>query len=440
MNWDGKARVRLYDFNGDPITFENPLPVKTELNGHICLDNSTSDNLGVSEVFNGVWQDTLNYNFIIIGVKTDQDSAVEGLLIEWSADGVTVHDDDGPFHVLANKGKVFTYSPARRYMRITYTNGTSAQSFFNIQTIFKKNGSKGSSHKINDSIVGEDDAELVKAVLSGEDQNGVFQNARVTEVGNQMVSDFIVEVARGNVPGYFVDRKFGSIASVAAATPADVWSYGVTLGAEKYTFSTTDDIDRLSSSNANDNGLEVTISGLDVNYALVTQTVFLDAIDATTPVALTTPLIRANRAFNSNGVDFLGNIYVFVDGITIGGVPSTVTDVRAFIPIGSGQTLQAIYTVPAGFTAFFLGLEVSLTKAGGATAVGGNFTGRTRDIGKVFRTQDDFDLLSSGSSNKTYTLPAPLPFIEKTDFVATVDVTANGVGASWAFSLLLIPN
>jgi hypothetical protein len=277
----------------------------------------------------------------------------------------------------------------------------------------------------------------VVARVQGVDQDNMVRNIRATEVGNLMTSDFLVEVSRGNILGYSLDRKFGSIGSIAASTPADVWAYGITSGAETYTFSTTADIDSMSSSSISDTEA-ITVIGLDANYEEVIQTKNLTG-QAT--VLFDTPMIRVNRAYNSNGNDLIGNVYIYTNGTpTAGGVPGTVANVRAYIPIGEGQTLQAIYTVPAGKTAYFMGLETSLTKAGGATAVGGNFRGRTRLFNKVFRTQDDFDLISSGNSNRVYNLPIPLPFEEKTDFVATVGVTNTGAGASWAFTVLLIDN
>ena len=155
--------------------------------GHICEDNSTDVALSASEVFEGVWQDTLNYNVIIIGIKADQDSASDGLEVLWSSDGITEHDDD-VFTISANRGKVFTFSPARRYLKLRYTNGAVAQTSFNLQTIFKTTGFKASSHRIQDSIVAEDDAELVKAVLTGKNPSDTFVNFQATTAGNFKVS------------------------------------------------------------------------------------------------------------------------------------------------------------------------------------------------------------------------------------------------------------
>lgn len=91
--------------------------IETIENGHECIDNTTSTPLGGAAVLTGEWQDTLNYNVIIIGISADKASAVDGLDVRWSYDGITVNDHDY-FTILANQNKVFTFSPARRYFRI----------------------------------------------------------------------------------------------------------------------------------------------------------------------------------------------------------------------------------------------------------------------------------------------------------------------------------
>lgn len=132
----------------------------TSANGLVSEDNSSSTPLTASGRFTGEWQDTLNYNVIIIGVIADTDSIPNGLEVQWSADGELVTQND-IFSIYSDTGKVFTFSPANRYVRVLYSNGSIAQDLLNIQTILKKAGFKASSHKVEDPIVGEDDAELV---------------------------------------------------------------------------------------------------------------------------------------------------------------------------------------------------------------------------------------------------------------------------------------
>lgn len=159
----------------------------TNLRGHVCEENSTTTNLDADEVFTGEWQDTIDYGTVTVGIKSDQDSAVDGLMIEWSADGVTKAQDD-VFTLSANSGKVFTFGPANRYVRVVYTNGGVQTTSLNIQTILRRVFIKPSSHRINDSIVAEDDAQLMKTVLTGENPAGTFVNFQATTAGNFKVS------------------------------------------------------------------------------------------------------------------------------------------------------------------------------------------------------------------------------------------------------------
>lgn len=145
------------------------------LEGHLCSDNTTTTPLGIDGVFTGDWQDTLDYGTISINVNSDQNSATDGLDVQWSIDGVTVDDHDY-FSILANNPKTFTFGPANRYVRIVYTNGGVAQTSFNLQTLLRRVYVKPSSHRIQDAIIGQDDAELIKAVLTGINQDGEFVN------------------------------------------------------------------------------------------------------------------------------------------------------------------------------------------------------------------------------------------------------------------------
>jgi hypothetical protein len=147
---------------------EDQYELVVNVRGHICEDNTTLDNLSV-------------------GISTDKDSATDGLEIQWSTDGVTENDID-VFTILANKPKIFTFQPARRYVRVKYINGITATTSFNIETRLSRVMGKPSSHRIQDAIVAEDDAELVKAVITGKNDRDEFINFEATNSGNFKVS------------------------------------------------------------------------------------------------------------------------------------------------------------------------------------------------------------------------------------------------------------
>ena len=218
-------KVILKDSSGDAIDSTNPLPIESFLNGLEDTDNSNSSTLAIDGVFDGEWVDTLNYNNIIIGISVTQDSDTDGLQVLWSHDGTHIDDSD-VFSILSNKSKVFTFTPARRFFKIIYTNG-GVEADLDLQTVFKKGGIKSSSHRIQDSIVADDDAELTKSVLTGQDNMNIFRNAKVTSSGILLVSDYLLEVAKGNIPGENIMNKFGENPEVSTGTdPEDIWDGG----------------------------------------------------------------------------------------------------------------------------------------------------------------------------------------------------------------------
>lgn len=183
-------------------------------NGLLDTDNSSSANLGISAVFTGEWLNTLNYSTVSIGVAADQDSATNGLAVQWSADGVTVTQDD-TFSIFANKAKTYTFSPANQFLRVVYTNGVLAQTSFSLQTILKKGGFKASSHRLEDALVDDDDAEVVKAVLTARDLAGTYDN----------IEQFrgALNVHQADVHRFPVNTHFTTdLANTTTVTPASV--------------------------------------------------------------------------------------------------------------------------------------------------------------------------------------------------------------------------
>ena len=409
--------------------------------GHVCDDNSSTANILADASFTGDWQDTLNYNFIIVGIKSSHDSATDGLAIQWSSDGVTVHDDD-VFTISANKGKVFTFSPARRYMRIIYTNGSTDTSSFNLQTIFKAMGSKASSHRIQDNIVAEDDAQLVKSVLTGQDEDGTFQNVSTTVDGDLTISDNSsgLSIAEGNVTGKTFIHKFGN-APDFDATDGDVTVWdgaddGTTWENMVYDYSTSADIQYISSTDAGDTQT-IEVQGLDSDYNIVTQT---KDLTGQTSATLDTPLIRVFRMKNNNSTDLAGHVFCSTSTAGAGGVP-TAANVRAIIQPGNNQTLMAVYTIPAGKTGYMRDWYASTSGANKNS----NYTVKVfaKPFGGVFQMKHISALNETGTSYIKHDYTEPEVFAEKTDIEIRMNVLAGGTTAaavSAGFDIVLVDN
>lgn len=175
--------------------------------------------LGSGANFTGVWEDTTNYGLVIASVHSDQESASDGFVVQWSSDGVAVVQVD-KFNISAmgaGGGKVSTFSPANKYFRIFYTNGATPQTDFDIQVIYKPHGVKSSSHRLQDSIVDEDDVELVKAIISAKTPDGAYENIEATDTGNLKVS---LQVDSAS------EHKFGFQAAVGKLVRELIWDVG----------------------------------------------------------------------------------------------------------------------------------------------------------------------------------------------------------------------
>jgi len=154
---------------------------------HICTDNTTTTPLGSGATFTGVWQDCLEYQEVNVSVDTDQNSATNGLVIQWSADGETIADTD-VFSVYANAGTNYTPNPAFRYVRIVYTNGSVAQTRFNLMTILRRGVTGGSFHRIDSTLKDDSDARLNITIPKLKTAANTYVSQTATTAGNAKMS------------------------------------------------------------------------------------------------------------------------------------------------------------------------------------------------------------------------------------------------------------
>lgn len=239
------------------------------------------------------------------------------------------------------------------------------------------------------------------------------------------VSDFLLEVSKGNVPGHSYINKFGRNTDIDTSQE-DIWDGGGT-----YTFSTTADIDNLVSSNVGDT-MEIEVQGLDTNWDEVIQNITLTGI---TSVALTTSLIRVFRMRNISATAALGNIQVGVGATT---TSFAVSNLRAQITQGFEQTLMAIYSIPRNKTAYAINYWANINKANASGAL--DVSTYTKTFGGVFRIGLTTGLIGAGSSHFQH-LWQPYPAIpEKSDIKTSGIGSTNNFDVSAGFDLLLVDN
>lgn len=145
---------------------------------------------------------------------------------------------------------------------------------------------------------------------------------------------FDLQVARGQIDGHSTVNIYGYQTAIST-TFIPVWE-----NATAYTYPVAAITMYLSGSNGDT--AQITISGLDANYAQISEVVTLNG---TTPVATTKQYFRINSMVVSVGsaTNPAGAVYLKNQAGTV-----TYAQINA----GVGRTQAAIYTVPAGYTYF----------------------------------------------------------------------------------------
>jgi len=242
----------------------------------------------------------------------------------------------------------------------------------------------------------------------------------ITRVGTS--EPFELQVARGQIAYHYSQFKFGFNPDVDNLLET-VWAQG-----GLYSYLATASVLKVSSSSTADaaagtGARTVTLSGLDANYSEISETVTLNG---QTAVNTTNSYLRIFRmVVNSagSGGQNAGVVYAGTGTVT-SGVPANK---YATIAIGDNQTLMALWTVPAGHTAYLLQTDITL-----ATTQNNKYctvSVVSRPFGEVFQVRDRF-VKSESTTNQAYSIP--VKFEEKTDI--EVRAIGDSVGADIAIS------
>ena len=229
---------------------------------------------------------------------------------------------------------------------------------------------------------------------------------------------FELQVSRGQIAYHYRVHKFG-FNSLVQDTEETIWDvggiYAYPSSAVKMTATSTD--------GANDEDVQVTIQGLDSDYKELSETVTLDG----TGVAETNGFfLRVYRAFVKGSQAPSGTINITNTGTTY-----------ARITLGENQTLMALWTVPAGHTAYlFRNNTTCYTEQNNKFGITRLIS---REFGGVFRTQDKHTVVLS---QNVIDFTIPLSFPEKTDIeVRAIASSANAnLQVSASFDIVYIKN
>ncbi len=225
---------------------------------------------------------------------------------------------------------------------------------------------------------------------------------------------------------------------------SDIYTYSDSFSGETY---------QISSDTSGDTEIELTMelvtldTGTD-DYHREFVTTALNATNAQTPVTVVTPsgrpAVACNRAYNSNGDEFAGTIYVYDSTATVvAGVPDDIADVKAIVTPEAQQTRQAIYVVPNILEdgtlineCHVISWSVSVIKR---TAVVLDAFFMVQEPDGVFRARD-IDMARNeraGGYDWTEQTPLIIPTKSKIE-IRAIDISANNGAAVGKFKLHLV--
>jgi len=219
-----------------------------------------------------------------------------------------------------------------------------------------------------------------------------------------------IPIATGGVTGYSHINKFGYRSTLATTGFETIWDGA----ASNYTYQTVGTAIATSDAAASaDDTKEVNIQGLDENYNEVSETITIGGGAST---AQFSRVFRARMVSENND----GNVTI------------TTTGTVAYIQEDAGQTLMAVYTIPAGKTGYLIKLHGTVDKNQDAI-----FRLVSRDFGTtVFNVKGQFGVFANSFD---YDYPVPLVFSEKTDIEVRADA-GNSMGGGALFDIILVDN
>jgi hypothetical protein len=218
------------------------------------------------------------------------------------------------------------------------------------------------------------------------------------------------EIALGEVDNASSIDKFGLNPSVGT-TYETIWDGGAVYAYPTSALAMT----VTSAGGATDEGVEITVIGLDTDYNEVSQTVALDASGVATT---TQTFLRVFRAYTSNGQDATDTVTVANGGVTYAQFSAEMQ-----------QTLMAVYTIPAGYVGYLISGNLSSQKDKDITS-----KLMMRAQGGVLRTKGL--VLTPGTPfQRTWSIPQRIP--EKTDIEIRAKAGATGPVAA-GFEIVLV--
>ncbi len=310
--------------------------------GFISTDNSSTATLAADAVFTGTGEDVTRFSSLTITSISNVDSAASGVSLEFSPDN-TNWDTKLVGHIKAKSQHTHTLRVTNKFFRVVYTNGSTTQASFRLQTLFHSTNSLPFINRV------------------GQPQ-GTIDTLPVRQT-----TEVDLDYARKHMPGGRAFFFIGHNNALQNGVFEDVWAGGgdiqwQTVGAKVKVASTH------AADTATGPGLglqSVELHGLSVTG--VDQDEVLD-LAGVTPVESALTYIRLNLAHNQEvgtyGGSHQGNIEVRVTNATFGngallakleGIEGSAGN---SVQYGYGEAQNGFTSIPLGKVAYITRLEV----------------------------------------------------------------------------------
>lgn len=249
--------------------------------------------------------------------------------------------------------------------------------------------------------------------------------ANITTDGAVQTQERYFAIAKGDVSGHSALLKFGRNPDIDASVEETIWegggiyAYDATAQSLEIVSSSSDDTDGGTGART------VTLIGQDANNAEQTAVITLNG---TTAVAISGTWLRVYRC--SVTTTGSGGVNAGTLTVRLAGAGAT----RLIIGVSNGQTLMAVYTIPAGYTGYILHYYASANAQTAAYVDVKLFTRSSAGVVNLKHQQ----AISSGYFD--YKFGVPFRITEKTDIYLNAVSSANNTDVCGGFDMILVAN
>jgi hypothetical protein len=249
--------------------------------------------------------------------------------------------------------------------------------------------------------------------------------SRYDSIGrNRRTESFPLYIARGMVPGHDIVTVSGSV--ITTTSMSTVWNngglYTYPASATQMTVSSTNAADTAAGAGAR----VVFVNGLDADYNPSSEYI---SMNGQTAVTTTKSYLRINGLNVVNGAPNVGDIHIGVGTVTAGVPATTYGEILA----GNANSLQAIYTVPANYDAYFHAGYISTGTTSSNKYIKGKLM--VRPFGGVLGVTLETTLNNGINS---FQFEYPITFFSKSDIEARAISSSGGDDVAVIFQLVLV--